>query len=133
MILITAEARPEDLPRMISMWREERDHLVRQGVTLEELARGRAMVQGAYLRSWETNRERAGLLHDLLLFGLAPDYFEEAKGLADGLKAVDSPVGMDEVLAGIALAELTQNSGLVMKLAGELSSMQAQGGNTSRN
>lgn len=56
----------------------------------------------------------------------APDYFEEAKGLADGLKSTGSPAGMDEVLAAIALAELTQNSNLVMKLAGELASIQAQ-------
>ncbi len=56
----------------------------------------------------------------------APDYFEEAKGLADGLKATGSPAGMDEVLAAIALAELTQNTNLVMKLAGELGAMQAQ-------
>ena len=56
----------------------------------------------------------------------APDYLEEAKGIADGLKAKGSPVGMDEVMAAIALAELTQNSNLVMKLAGELALMQAQ-------
>ncbi len=54
----------------------------------------------------------------------APDYLEEARGLADGLRAAGSPAGLDEVLAGIALAELTQNSDLAMKLAGELVSMQ---------
>jgi hypothetical protein len=63
----------------------------------------------------------------------APDYFEEAKGMADGLKAVGSPVGMDEVLAGIALAELTQSQALAMQLAGEFVSMQQQGSSTSKN
>jgi len=63
----------------------------------------------------------------------APDYYEEAKGMADGLKAVGSPVGMDEVLAGIALAELSQSRDLVMKLAGEFASTQARGGSASKN
>jgi len=55
----------------------------------------------------------------------APDYYEEIRGMADGLKAVGSPVGFDEVFAAIALAELSQSQGLVMKLAGEFASMQA--------
>ena len=63
----------------------------------------------------------------------APDYYEEAKGIADGLTAVGSPVGMDEVLAGIALAELTQSKGLVMKLAGEFAAMHGGGGSVSKN
>jgi hypothetical protein len=62
-----------------------------------------------------------------------PDYLEEAKGMAEGLKAVGSPVGMDEVLAGIALAELTQSEDLAMKLAGQFISLQQQGEQPAKN
>jgi len=51
----------------------------------------------------------------------APDYFDEMQGLADGLKAAGSPVGLDEILAAITLAELSQSRGLIENMAAELS------------
>jgi hypothetical protein len=82
--------------------------------TREQFEIGRAIVRMALDRSFiEPIQQKA------------PDYYEEARGIADGLKAVGSPVRMDDVLAGIALAELTQSRGLVMRLAAEFAAMHA--------
>ncbi|GAB4337919.1 MAG: hypothetical protein Kow0099_11570 [Candidatus Abyssubacteria bacterium] len=54
-----------------------------------------------------------------------PDYYEEMQGLAEGLKAAGSPVGLDEILAAVAMAELSQSRKLISDLAAEFASMDA--------